>query len=70
MYRKGEFELALLKGMEVKLHPLMAGAYPELEPTMVRWRISELVVRKGVSREYPDPEGGELVKRTSSQETG
>lgn len=37
MYRKGEFELALLKGMEVKLHPLRAGAYPELEPTMVRW---------------------------------
>jgi hypothetical protein len=28
------FGLALLKGMEVKLHPLMAGAYEELEVDM------------------------------------
>jgi hypothetical protein len=36
MYRKGESELALLKGMEVKLNPLMAVAYMELEPAMIR----------------------------------
>jgi hypothetical protein len=39
MYRKGESELALLKGMEVKLHPLMAGAWAELDLWMVRWRM-------------------------------
>jgi len=27
MYRRREAELALLKGMEAKLHPLRAGAY-------------------------------------------
>jgi hypothetical protein len=48
MYRKGEFELALLKGMEVRLHPLMAGAHAELEQTMFKWRAPELVGRKAV----------------------
>jgi hypothetical protein len=44
MYRKGEAELALVKGMEVRLHPLMAGAYYELELTMISRSTPELFI--------------------------
>ena len=36
MKKLGVFELALLKGMEVKLYTLMAGACAELEPAMFK----------------------------------
>jgi hypothetical protein len=48
MYRRREAELALLKRMEVKLHPPMAGAFEELEPAMIRWRAIELALLKGM----------------------
>lgn len=47
MYRRRETELAWLRGMEVTLHPLKAGAYAELESAMIRWRTTELAGRKG-----------------------
>jgi len=50
MNRSREGELALLKGMEFKIHPLMAVAYPGSQAAMFKWRETELAGLKGVSR--------------------
>jgi hypothetical protein len=43
MYRRRVSEVAVLKGMEVKSHPLKAEAYAEIESAIVfRWRKPEL----------------------------
>lgn len=48
MFRWRFLELAWLKGMEVKLNSLRAGACAELEPAIVKWRTRELAVREGL----------------------
>ena len=44
MYRSREAELALLKGMEVKIHPLIAVAFTEFETplSLVKTRRAEV----------------------------
>lgn len=47
MFIRRTTEWAWLKGVKVRVTPLMAGAYAELEPAMIRWREIKLAWLSG-----------------------